>query len=334
MGAEADESSGRRHMADHLSSLTSQGYESATLQRLVPSTAHHHEVRMYFVEGEYAYAVATPPTAGSTAVGSEANGVEVSSSTTFEDEAMAVDATSLAAGERGRLPLDLKAKLLVLGTLALKVQPAPAHAYPVARVDFLCCLDEEKGEEGGQAAEGSEREELVDDVLDDGRVGTAADGATDGGATEWDSIKAHKASQPPHLLPLASPPRLASRLASRVWFINELQQSNADLMLHEVGGCDAEGRPIAHLIADRVAAAYARSVSKHRSGAKAQPPPPPIATPTRSAIDWGRTAAAAKASSKAQRPRRSMKGHGHWPHGHSPHAHHPHHPCVNAPQIF
>ena len=223
LSVDADENSGidpRREIAEHLSSLRFQGYQSATVQLLVPSAARHHEVRMFFVEGQYAYTIATHPAAIST------HPPEELAMTTFEDEAMAADPENLAAGKRGRLPLDLKAKLSALGTRALKAQPTSAHDYPITRVDFLCCLDE----------------------------GNDKDGDKDG-------------------------------LASRAWFINEMQHSNADLMLHEIGGSDARGQPIALLMADRVAAAYARSVWRHPNGG--QPPsPPPLLSPI--TIDWMR----------------------------------------------
>lgn len=102
------------------------GFPAFTVAEFVPTFGKHFEIRTYWINGKYAYAVATL----TEAVG-KAGGLNVSDEDTFRSEG-------------GKLPDALKTQLKVTGKEVIKALPQYQYGHPIMRIDFGCCIETSK----------------------------------------------------------------------------------------------------------------------------------------------------------------------------------------------
>ena len=111
-----------RTIRAHFQRLQRYGFPNVTIQEFVPSFGKHHEIRTYWLEGRYAYSVATL----TDAVGGE-GGLSINEYDTF-------------VSEGGSLPDSVKRELKILGREVLQALPQYPYPHPLLRIDFGCCL--------------------------------------------------------------------------------------------------------------------------------------------------------------------------------------------------
>jgi hypothetical protein len=99
------------------------GFPAFTVAEFVPTFGQHFEIRTYWINGKYAYAVATL----TESVG-KAGGLNVSDEDTFKSEG-------------GKLPDELKKKLKEEGKKVIKAIPQYKYGHPIMRIDFGCCIE-------------------------------------------------------------------------------------------------------------------------------------------------------------------------------------------------
>jgi hypothetical protein len=102
------------------------GFPAFTVAEFVPTFGKHFEIRTYWINGKYAYAVATL----TEAVG-KAGGLSVSDEDTFKSEG-------------GKLPDALKTQLKASGREVIKALPQYQYGHPIMRIDFGCCIKTSK----------------------------------------------------------------------------------------------------------------------------------------------------------------------------------------------
>lgn len=103
------------------------GFPAFTVAEFVPTFGQHFEIRTYWINGKYAYAVATL----TESVGN-ADGLNVSDIDTFKSEG-------------GELPDEVKKKLKEEGKKVIKAIPQYKYGHPIMRIDFGCCIETSKG---------------------------------------------------------------------------------------------------------------------------------------------------------------------------------------------
>ena len=105
-------------------------YPFLTVSEFVPSFGNHFEIRTYWIQGRYAYSVATL-----TEKVKGGGSLSISKRDTFKSEG-------------GTLPDDLKKKLQEEAKHVIRSLPQYIYGHPLMRIDFGCCHDSRACDEG------------------------------------------------------------------------------------------------------------------------------------------------------------------------------------------
>lgn len=100
------------------------GFPSVTVQNFVRSFGDNYEIRTYWINGKYAYAIGTL----TSSVGDGGGGLAVDDEDTF-------------VSEGGGIPDRVKRKLKMIGKDVLKSIRQYPYKHPLIRIDFGCCID-------------------------------------------------------------------------------------------------------------------------------------------------------------------------------------------------
>lgn len=95
-----------------------------TVAEFIPSFGRHYEIRTYWINGTYAYSVATLT---KKIQNRKANYLDVDNVTTFKSEG-------------GKLSDNIKLALIRLGKSVIKAIPQYEYGQPFMRIDFGCCM--------------------------------------------------------------------------------------------------------------------------------------------------------------------------------------------------
>ena len=95
-------------------------FSNLTVAEFVTSFGDHFEIRTYWIDGKYAYSIATL----TSRVGKNNSGLSIDQETTFKSEG-------------GKLSNDIKKKLITLGKDVIKALPQYKYGQPFMRIDVV-----------------------------------------------------------------------------------------------------------------------------------------------------------------------------------------------------
>lgn len=110
---------------EFMEKLEKMSFTTFTVAEFVPTFGKHFEIRTYWINGNYAYSIATL----TKSVGK--GGLGISDQDTFKSEG-------------GKLPDDLKTQLKKEGKKVMKALPQYKYGQPFMRIDFGCCIETSK----------------------------------------------------------------------------------------------------------------------------------------------------------------------------------------------